>query len=77
MDINNLGYSGGGGLLGALMAWLGFKSRIDRQDKEINELKKTVMYKDTCEATHKPIDTTLERIEGKLDSLLARLRDDR
>ena len=77
MDIDNLGYGAGGGVVTAILTILGFKSRMDKQDKEIKEIRETVMYKDTCDATHKPIDTTLQRIEDKLDGLISRRRDDR
>ena len=62
--------AGIGGILTAIAMALGFKSRL-------NKLEKDVMYKDTCSATHKPIDIALKRIEDKLDNLLQRRRDDR
>ncbi len=77
MDIDNLGYGAGGGIISAILVALGLKSRMDKQDEKIRDIQKTVMYKDTCDATHKPIDTTLQRIEEKLDNLLNRRRDDR
>jgi len=62
--------AGIGGILTAIAMALGFKSRL-------NKLEKSVMYRDTCDATHKPIDVALKRIEEKLDNLLSRRRDDR
>jgi len=72
--------TGGGflsGLLSALFIALGFKSRLDRQDKDIDSLKKNVIYRDTFEATLRPIDNRLTRMEEKLDTLITRRRDDR
>jgi len=81
MDFDNLSYGAGGGfisgLITAITIALGFKSRMDRQDKDIDSLKKNVVYKDTFEATLKPIDNRLTRMEEKLDTLITRRRDDR
>ncbi len=71
MELGDTGTGAGiGGLLTAIAMALGFKSRL-------NKLEKSVMYKDTCDATHKPIDVALKRIEDKLDSLITRRRNDR
>ncbi len=70
MDIEDVGKGGAGGILGALMAWLGFKSQINNIEKKVNRLCNEVRYKDTCDATHKPIERQLEKIDSKLDKLL-------
>jgi len=81
MNLDNLGYGAGGGLISGLITAIavafGFKSRLDRQDKDINSLKKNVVYKDTFEATLKPIDNRLTRMEEKLDTLLIRHRPEK
>jgi len=81
MDFDNLSYGAGGGLISGLLTAiaiaLGFKSRLDRQDKDIESLKKNVVYKDTFEATLKPIDNRLTRMEEKLDTLLIRHRPEK
>jgi len=77
MEINDLGYGAGGGIISAILVALGFKTRMDKQDDRVNKLENTVMYKDTCFATHSPINSQLIRIEEKLDFLLTRRRDDR
>jgi hypothetical protein len=76
-DITGAGAGIGGGIVGAVLTLLGFKSRLDSQDKAIDEIRKTVQWKDTCIATHKPMDETLKRVELKLDRLLVRRREDR
>ncbi|MBT9170626.1 MAG: hypothetical protein DDT18_00970 [Actinobacteria bacterium] len=59
---------------------LGLKSRMDRQDRDINGLKQSVIYKDTFEQFEKRFDASVEKIDSidrKLDTLLMRRRDDR
>jgi hypothetical protein len=87
MSIENLGYGGGGSIVGALLAWLGFKQRLDRMEKEHDELRKGVVYADTCKmcdrSSHENfgrIDKKFEQIDGrfdymdtKLDTILGRL----
>ncbi|HEX8949623.1 MAG TPA: hypothetical protein VF790_11710 [Dissulfurispiraceae bacterium] len=41
MDLQNAGYGTGGGIFGALLAFLGFRERIVK-------LEKNVVYGDTC-----------------------------
>jgi len=80
MDLENIGYSAGSGVIGAILIALGFKSRMDRQDKDVNSLKKSVLYKDTFEQFEKRFDASVKQIDSidrKLDMLLARRREDR
>jgi hypothetical protein len=44
------GVGSAGALFGGLLSWLGFKQRLDAQDKRIDTLADAVMYEDTCEA---------------------------
>ena len=62
--------AGVGGFITAVAMALGFKSRL-------NKLERDAMYKDACDRTHKPIDVSLKRIEEKLDKLILRRRNDR
>ena len=70
MEIEDVGKGGAGGLLGAFFAWWGFKLKISDIDKKLDRLCVEVQFKDTCEATHKPIERQLDRIEEKLDQAL-------
>ena len=73
MDIENIGYSAGSGVIGAILIALGFKSRMDRQDKDVNNLKKTVVYKDTFELLLdrlQSLENRLEKIDSKIDRLI-------
>lgn len=70
MNPEDVATGGGGGILGAFLAWLGFKSKIDSIDHKLDRLYQEVQFKDTCAATHKPIENQLQRIEEKLDKAL-------
>lgn len=67
--MENAEYGIAGGIVTTILTILGFKSRMDK-------LERNAMYKDICEAKHDPIDESLKRIEGKLDNLLSRRRQD-
>ncbi len=75
--------TGGGflsGLLSALFIALGFKGRLDRQDKDIDDLKKNVVYKGTFEEFKErfiSLNSKVDKIDEKLGILLTRRRDDR
>jgi len=44
--IKNVGLGGGGGIIGVILAFLGFKSRLDSIDDKL----KNVVFEDTCHA---------------------------
>lgn len=84
MNIDDVGYGAGGGFISGVIATIatafGFKARMDRQDKDIDTLKKSVIYKDTFEQFEKRFVTGMEKIDKideKIDTLLVRRRDDR
>jgi len=54
---------GGGGILGIIMAWLGFKVKMSAMEKRLDFLSKDVQYERTCNEIHKAIDHRLENIE--------------
>ncbi len=54
---------GGGGILGIIMAWLGFRTKICAMEKRLDFLAKDVQYERTCNEIHKAIDQRLENIE--------------
>lgn len=67
MNIETAGAGAGGGLLGALLAWLGVSKRLDK-------LEDGTVWRETCRATHKSVDDSLARIETKLDKLTERIK---
>ena len=91
MDIGDVGYGAGGGLISAVLVALGFKSRMDKQDERMNKQDarmdkqdNTVMYKDTCDAVQKGMSVQLDTlninvktVEKLLMELLTRRREDR
>jgi cytochrome c5 len=80
MDVGNAGYGAGGGILSALLVWAGFKQRLDRADKDISdtrieiaELKKAVVFRDTCQVCHEASLREMASINTKLDTIIKRL----
>ena len=70
-DFKDIGMGAGGGtFLGALLAIIGFKSRLDGMDKRFEEHKKTVVYTDTFEATIKPMQKDIEIISKDIKKIL-------
>lgn len=72
MNIEDIGLGAGGGLLGTLLTYLGFKQRIDATDKRIEALEKDTVYKDTHAECSRAWHDALERVDSKLDILLTR-----
>lgn len=67
-----IGIGGGAGIIGAVLSWLGFKYRIDNLQKNVESLKKSVRYEDTCIEVHKAVDVRLQSIE----KMQKEMRDD-
>jgi len=55
--------AGGGGLLGAALAWLGSRARICSIERRLDSLVKDVQYERTCSEIHKAIDLRLGSME--------------
>lgn len=72
-DLLSTGGAGAGGtIIGAVLAFLGFKSKIKDIDKRIDNLTKVVQFESTCEATHKGLDDKFDVMHG----LMKETRDD-
>ena len=70
-DLKDIGMGAGGGTsLGALLAIIGFKSRIDGMEKRFEEHKKTVVYEDTFNATVKPMQKDIGEIKTDIKQIL-------
>ena len=74
IDPETIGAGGGGGLLGTFLAWIGFKSRIDKQDKEIGNLKKDVLFKDVFMEYKEGINQRFDNVDKKLDNIWNKLK---
>jgi len=62
--LTSAGGAGGGGLLGAVLAWLGFKTKIQNIERRIDNFSEDVRYKDTCEEIQKALNRRLKNIES-------------
>ena len=69
VDIESVGSGAGGGLLMAILTWLGIKQRLDRQDRDIEKLQDSAVWRSTCVVTHKNVDERLARMETKMDDI--------
>ena len=54
------GAGGAGALFGTFLAFIGFKQRLDSQDKRISKLAESVVYEDTFKATVEGFQKQLE-----------------
>jgi len=65
MSIENAGYSAGGGLVGVILSYLGFKQRLDRMQAEIDSKVPDSTFNATIEfikEQHKSMDKKLDII---------------
>lgn len=71
-DGGDLLSGGGGGLVGAVLAFLGFRERMATQDKRIEALEKDTVCKDVHAECSRSWHDALARIDSKLDILLTK-----
>ncbi len=63
MSIDNAGYGAGGGIIGILLGYLGFKQRLDRMQTEIDGKVSDSTFTATIDAikdTHRSMDKKLD-----------------
>ena len=63
MDLTDVGKTGGAGLVGVILGYLGFRSKVNRLEKRVDSLSNSVRYADTCKATHEGVRERLKSIE--------------
>lgn len=73
MDVGNVGYGAGGGILAAILTFVGFKQRLDRTDSDVAELKRAVVFKDTCGVCHTATIRSYDEVNKKLDIIIGSL----
>ena len=73
MDINNAGWGAGGGIMGAILTWLGVRDRMDSHEKRIVSLEEGTVYKDQHHECSRAWHEALERVEKKLDLILEKV----
>ena len=71
-DGGDLLSGGGGGLVGAVLTFLGFRERMVTQDKRIESLEKDTVYKDVHAECSRSWHDAPARIDSKLDILLTK-----
>lgn len=71
-DGGDLLSGGGGGLVGAVLTFLGFRERMATQDKRIEALERDTVYKDVHVECSRSWHDALARIDSKLDILLSK-----
>jgi hypothetical protein len=73
------GAGAGGTLIGAILTWLGFKSRLDMQDKKVEKIESIMVTKQVCQAMERSftrdIDALAKRLDEKFDGLERRFDD--
>lgn len=65
MSFDNAGYGAGGGIIGVVLSYLGFKQRLDRMQNEIDSKVHNATFVATIEAIkeqHKSMDKKLDII---------------
>ncbi len=79
LNSDDIGTGAGGGIIGTVLAWLGFKSRINSIEKKIEAISKSVVYMDVFREFEKRyiescnnIYDRLEKIDNKLERLTNR-----
>ena len=69
MNLETIGAGAGSGIIGVVLAFLGFKSRLDNIDRKLTN----VVYKDTFEAVingiQKQLETQTKLIERQGDDI--------
>lgn len=72
MAIEDIGMgAGAGGFIGAILTFFGIKQRMDRHEKDIEKLSDHTVWRTTCQTTHRAVEQRLERIETKIDMIIA------
>jgi len=66
------GAGGAGAFFGAFLSWIGFRQRLDAQDKRLDTLVGSVMFENTCEAT---VNGLTQRMDDQ-NKLLTEMRGD-
>ena len=78
MSLEGIGAgAGAGGFLGAVLTWLGFKSRVDRLEQHIDKLEDKFVLRRTCFAVHEAVHHRLNRMEQKLDEVVEYVRNNK
>ena len=72
VDPTTIGSAGGGTIIGAVLAFFGFKGKLGDIDKRIDRLEDNVVFKDACNTTKESFNDRFDDIQG----LMKETRDD-
>ena len=67
--IKNLGLGGGGGVVGVVLTFLGFKSRLDSMEKKVCAKVSTTTCKAVKSGVNSRIDDLRDTIDHRFDTL--------
>lgn len=67
MDFEGMGAGAGAGILATVLTAMGFKSRLDKIDKVLEE---KIVYKDVCSICQKSSETHFNSLNEKMDILI-------
>ena len=70
--LTKIGIGGGSGLVGVVLGLFGFKTKVQRLEKDMTEIKKDARYTITCIAVHKAVDEKL----ASMETMQKEMRDD-
>jgi len=80
MDLIDAGKTGGAGLIGVILGYLGFKGKVNNLEKKLDSLSTSVRYIDTCDSRYESVKERLTSIEtgqgvmqGDIKEILRRL----
>lgn len=73
LDIESAAGGAGGGIIGALLSFFGSKQRMDRVDKDIDNMRDNTVLRNTCDKTHSAVDQRLTSIDHKLDKIYEKI----
>jgi len=73
MDIESVGVGGGGGIIGSILTYLGFKQRMDAVDKRVEALEADTVYRDVHAECSRSWHDALNKVDNKLDIILAKI----
>lgn len=67
--MKDLGIGGGGGIIGLILSWFGFKSQIRDLRTDLDGVKRRVRFRDTCDEIVKRVEKSLESIQGMQEEM--------
>jgi hypothetical protein len=67
--MKDLGVGGGGGIIGLILSWFGFKSQMKELRTDLDGVKQRVRFRDTCDEIVKRVEKSLESIQAMQEEM--------